>query len=444
MTKVLAVGFGGFLGALARYGVGLLAAALLALASPAARAQDLVVAAAGDIACDPGDPSYNGGDGTATACRMKATSDLLVGAGLTAVFLLGDDQYWDGSLAKFLVSYEPTWGRVKAITRPAPGNHDYGTAGAAGYFAYFGAAAGEPGKGWYSFDLASWHVVVLNSNCASVGGCGPGSAQETWLKGDLAANDSPCTLALWHHPRFSSGFHGDDATFDAFWRALYASGADLVLNGHDHDYERFAPQDPDGLPDPAGGIRELVVGTGGFDLRPFPLARPNSEVRDATSFGVLRLTLKPAGYEWRFVAAPPGTLADAGFGTCHRAPPARFHALAPCRLADTRRADGPDGGPALPAGASREFPVGGACGIPTSARAVALNLTAVDATEPGHLRLGPAGTPPPSTSVLNFPAGRTRANNAVAHLGTGGRLSVTNGMPQGTVHVVLDASGWFE
>lgn len=436
MTGLREAGRGGFFG--------LLAGALLALASPRAQAQEIVVAAAGDIACDPSDPGFNGGEGTATRCRMRATSDLLVGAGLTAVLLLGDDQYWDGAYAKFLASYDPTWGRVKAITRPAPGNHDYGTAGAAGYFAYFGPAAGEPGKGWYSFDLGSWHVVVLNSSCDSVGGCGAGSPQQTWLKADLAASAAPCTLALWHHPRFSSGPHGDDVGFDAFWRALHEAAADVVLNGHEHSYERFAPQDPDGRADPAGGIRELVVGTGGIELRPFTTVRANSEVRDASSFGVLKLTLKPASYEWRFVAAPPGTLADAGFGTCHRAPPARFHALPPCRLADTRRAAGPDGSPALGAGASREFPVAGACGIPPSARAAALNVTAVGATAAGHLRLGPAGTPPPETSVVNFAAGRTRANNAVALLGTAGKVSVTNGMSDGTVHVVLDASGWFE
>ncbi|MCE7960642.1 MAG: hypothetical protein DYH06_22295, partial [Acidobacteria bacterium ACB2] len=297
MTGLREAGRGGFFG--------LLAGALLALASPRAQAQEIVVAAAGDIACDPSDPGFNGGEGTATRCRMRATSDLLVGAGLTAVLLLGDDQYWDGAYAKFLASYDPTWGRVKAITRPAPGNHDYGTAGAAGYFAYFGPAAGEPGKGWYSFDLGSWHVVVLNSSCDSVGGCGAGSPQETWLKADLAASAAPCTLALWHHPRFSSGPHGDDVGFDAFWRALHEAAADVVLNGHEHSYERFAPQDPHGRADPAGGIRELVVGTGGIELRPFTTVRANSEVRDASSFGVLKLTLKPASYEWRFVAAPP-------------------------------------------------------------------------------------------------------------------------------------------
>lgn len=420
----------------------------LLFAPDGARGEDPVVAAAGDIACDPADPGYNGGQGTATACRMKATSDLLVGAGDTAVLLLGDDQYQDGALPKYLASYDPTWGRLKAITRPAPGNHDYGTPGAAGYYAYFGAAAGDPSKGWYSFDLGSWHVVVLNSSCAAVGGCGALSAQETWLKADMAASAKPCTLAVWHHPRFSSGLHGDDAAYDAFWRALYAAGADVVLNGHDHDYERFAPQDPDGAPDGRNGIRQFVVGTGGYDLRDFAVVRANSEVRDNSSFGVLRMTLKPAGYEWRFVPAPPGTLADSGSGVCHRAvTPLSLHTLAPCRLADTRRPDGPSGGPPLGADTTRSFPVASVCGVPPSARAVAVSVKGVGSTDAGDFRIGRSGEPPPPASVVNFRPGRTPSSNAIVPLGADGALAVTCDMPagsSGSVHLVLDVTGWFE
>ncbi len=186
---------------------------LLAALAPAARAADPVIAAAGDIACDPAEPGYNGGNGTAAACRMRDTSNLLVGAGYDAVLLLGDNQYLNGTLAAYQTSFAPTWGRLKPILRPAAGNHEYQTPSATGYFDYFGAAAGARSQGWYSYDLGTWHVVVLNSNCADVGGCGPGSTQLRWLADDLAAHPRACTLAYWHHPRFSSGQHGDDATY---------------------------------------------------------------------------------------------------------------------------------------------------------------------------------------------------------------------------------------
>lgn len=275
------------------------------------------VAAAGDIACDPASSSFNGGQGVGLECRQRATSDLLVGAGYDAVLALGDIQYEDGAFSKFGLSYDPSWGRVKGITHPAPGNHEYGTGGAAGYYQYFGAAAGDPTKGYYSFDLGGWHLVALNSNCAEVGGCGVGTTQEQWLRADLAAHSSAtCTLAFWHHPRFSSGEHGSDSTYTAFWQALYAANADVVLVGHDHDYERFAPQTASGVLDTTSGIREFVVGTGGKNLRTFPTVRPNSEARSATSAGVLELTLGASGYGWRFVPAV-GTFTDAGSGSCH-------------------------------------------------------------------------------------------------------------------------------
>jgi len=293
---------------------------LLLVLVPPAHAADPVIAAAGDISCDPADAFFNGGRGTATACRMEATSDLALAGGYDAVLLLGDNQYFDGSLAKYRTIFGPTWGRLGPLLRPAPGNHEYETPGAAGYFDYFGAAAGDRSQGWYSYDLGTWHVVVLNSNCTDIGGCGPGSPQLRWLAADLAAHPRACTLAYWHHPRFSSGQHGDDATYDAFWRTLYAAGADLVLVGHDHDYERFAPQDPDGRPDPAHGIREIVAGTGGREVRPFATLRANSEARNAQDLGILKLRLRTDGYDWQFLPVPGGTFSDAGSGGCHNAP----------------------------------------------------------------------------------------------------------------------------
>jgi hypothetical protein len=417
---------------------------LLAASAAAQTPPTAVVAAAGDIACDPADANFNSGNGTAGACRMKATSDLLVGAGYDAVLLLGDNQYEDGTLAKYQASYGPTWGRVKAITRPAPGNHEYNTAGAAGYYAYFGAAAGDPAKGWSSFDLGGWHVAVLNSNCAAVGGCGAGSAQEMWLAADLAAHPGVCTLAVWHHPRFSSGQHGDDANFQIFWQDLWTAGADVVLNGHDHLYERFAPQTPAGAADPAHGLRAFVVGTGGKNLTPVGTVRANSEVRETGTFGVLELSLYPNGYAWRFVPAAGGTFTDSGFGLCHSALPAAaadFHTLPPCRLADTRA----PGGQPLASGAARTFPVAGLCGIPADAVAIAANVTALDATATGSLQIVPAGALTVSgTSVASFANGRNRANNALLALGAGGQVTVqANQVVAGTVDLVIDVAGYF-
>lgn len=266
-------------------------------------AADPVLVAAGDIA----------------SCGLagdSATAALLDGIGGT-IATLGDNAYESGSAAQFAKCYEPTWGRHRARTKPSPGNHDYGTAGAGPYFDYFGAAAGAPGQGWYAWDLGTWRVYALNSNCAKVGGCGPGSPQEQWLKADLAANPRSCVVAYWHHPLFSSGAHGNNGSTRALWEALYAAGAELVLSGHDHDYERFAPQRPNGSADPATGIREFVVGTGGASLRSFGTVRPNSEVRDASTAGVLRLALGATGYSWRFIPVTGGAFKDSGSGTCH-------------------------------------------------------------------------------------------------------------------------------
>lgn len=261
-----------------------------------------------------GDIGQSGLDGA------RLTSDILVRE-TGWIYTAGDNAYDDGSAAAYRDCYAPTWGRVLDRTiLPAPGNHDWSTDGAAGYRDYFGAAAAPvsapDGATWYSRDIGAWHVIVLDSDCAKVGGCGPDSEQGLWLAADLAASDARCTLAIWHHPRFSSGQHGDAAAVAPFWEMLHAGGADLIVNGHDHDYERFAPQDPSGREERPGGIREIVVGTGGADLRGFRRAAPNSEFRLAGAWGVLRLTLRPANYEWEFLPAT-GTVADSGSTPCH-------------------------------------------------------------------------------------------------------------------------------
>lgn len=273
-------------------------------------AGSVTVVAAGDIACLPGQaPSES-------ACRMRDTADVVEAAAPAAVLTLGDNQYEVGALDGFKESYDRSWGRFKAITRPSVGNHEYSTPRAAGYFAYFGAAAGPEGQGWYSFDLGAWHLVALNSNCSVIGGCGPGSEQFEWLEDDLAASGARCTLAYWHHPRFTSGYHGDDATVGPLWDLLHAASAEVVLAGHDHHYERFAPLAPDGTPSP-GGIRQFIVGTGGRSLFPTLLPHAGSEVRRAATFGVLVLTLTPDGYRWRFAPAPGDDFTDTGQGACH-------------------------------------------------------------------------------------------------------------------------------
>jgi hypothetical protein len=279
---------------------------------------DPVLLAAGDIACDPLDGNFNGGDGMPTACRMRATSDLLLPMAPTAIATLGDNQYDSGNLDQFNASFDASWGQVKDRIQPAIGNHEYKVdPTAAGYFTYFGAAAGDPTQGWYSYTLGSWHIVVLNSNCNKVGGCGAGSPQEQWLQADLAAHPDACTLAYWHHPRWSSGTqHGSEIDVDAFWRDLQSAGVEVVLNGHEHSYERFAPQTPDGVAD-AGGIREFVVGTGGRSHYALGTALPNSEVRNGDTFGVLALTLHPDGYDWEFVPEAGQSFTDSGSDLCH-------------------------------------------------------------------------------------------------------------------------------
>jgi hypothetical protein len=245
----------------------------------------------------------------------EATARLLVSLPGT-IAALGDIAYSDGTPEEFAKCYAPAWGRFKGRTRPAPGNHDYHTDGAAGYFGYFGQRAGPESRGWYSYELGAWHVVSLNSNCGDVG-CEAGSEQVRWLRRDLAAHARRCVLAYWHHPLFSSGKHGSAEEMRPIWEALYAAGADVVLNGHEHHYERFAPQTPHGRADPRRGLRQFVVGTGGKSLRNFEDQAENSEVRNSDTFGVLKLTLLPTSYRWRFMPVQGKTFRDSGRAVCH-------------------------------------------------------------------------------------------------------------------------------
>ncbi len=246
----------------------------------------------------------------------ETTADLVSQRPGTVV-TLGDNAYETGSPAEFTNCYAPSWGRFKDRTRPTPGNHEYNTPGAAGYFEYFGPAA-HPLRGYYSYELAGWHVIALNSNCDQIGGCQAGAPQEAWLRADLAAHPAACTLAYWHHPLFSSGPHGNDERSRPLWQALYDYHADVVLNGHDHDYERFAPQTPDGQLDWAHGLREFVVGTGGRHFAALDLARrPNSEVARDAIYGIIQLTLYPASYQWEYVPAPGFNFQDSGTYNCH-------------------------------------------------------------------------------------------------------------------------------
>jgi hypothetical protein len=290
---------------------------------PAKALTQAVVVAAGDIACpadqaDIGDNTEGATDqirAPRATCGQPATAKLIGQLKPDAVLALGDTQYPDGAYGQYERSYARSWGQFRAITYPAIGNHEYLTRQARGYFEYFGQRAGNQNQGWYSYDLATWHVVVLNSECQYIGGCGTGSPQERWLTADLAAHPNGCTLAYWHEPRWSSGTHGSNPLYNAVWTDLAAAGADVVLNGHDHDYERFAPLSADGQVD-TNGVREFIAGTGGESHYKFHLPAIGSQMRIANTFGVLRLALEPGAYEWRFVNTSGATL-DAGKTACH-------------------------------------------------------------------------------------------------------------------------------
>ena len=253
--------------------------------------------AAGDIAqCDS-----DGDEKTARLARKLPKAQIAA---------VGDLAYPRGRAQDFARCWEPTWGKLGNRVHPVPGNHEYGTGVADTYFRYFGPRAGEAGKGWYSYDVGDWHVIALNSNCSIVpgGGCAAGSEQEQWLRSDLGAHESArCTLAYWHHPRRSSGLHGDDKSVEPLRRALTDAHADVLLQAHDHDYERFAPRK---------GLREWVVGTGGARRYPIGAGQEGSEVRWSGGVGLLALTLRPKAYEWRFLPAGGADFADSGRGRC--------------------------------------------------------------------------------------------------------------------------------
>jgi hypothetical protein len=276
----------------------------------ATRATRRPAASGGATLIAAGDIARCGADDDSATARLL---DELRGT----IATLGDNAYESGTSQEFARCYATTWGRHKSRTRPSPGNHDYHTRDAAGYFDYFGAAAGTRGKGYYSYSVGRWHVISLNSNCGAIGGCHRGSPQERWLRADLRASRARCTLAYWHHARFSSGEHGSDSKTQGLWEALHAARADVILVGHDHNYERFAPMRPNGALDRRRGIRQFVVGTGGARLRPIEERARHSEVRNSNTHGVLVLKLRPSSYSWRFVPVAGKSFTDSGTGACH-------------------------------------------------------------------------------------------------------------------------------
>ena len=303
-----------------RVRLALLAALTLSLAMRPAHAADegpwpaipgkgVSVFAAGDIGeCWKKHVRLSGPDITAAIIERGLAADPAA-----QVLTIGDNTYPVGLPAEFTDCYEPTWGKFKAVTHPSSGNHEYYTPRANGYYLYFGKAAGPAPGFYYSFDIGKWHLLSLNSNLK-----GAAFQEElAWVKKDLEQSKAACTLAYWHHPRFSSGGHGNNSEMGPLWDLLHAAHADVVLNGHDHDYERFAPQDPDAKRDDKNGIREFVVGTGGAHLTPIFFRKTNSEIVDNDTHGVLKLVLKDAGYEWEFLAEPGRTLKDRGSAFCH-------------------------------------------------------------------------------------------------------------------------------
>ena len=277
-----------------------------------------VLAAAGDIACDPASTSTSG-------CKQKETSDLLLSIDPAAVLALGDTQYEKGEYANYLESFDPTWGRLKNRLYPVVGNHEYLTSDATGYYDYFNGTgqtsgpAGDRDKGYYAFDVGTWRIYAINSNCSSVGGCGAGSPQEQWLAADLAANPAQCQLMFMHHPYVSSHTKDSYSSYtqqSVLWQDFYEANGDVVLAGHAHFYERFAEQNPARVADPGRGIRLFVVGTGGKGTYNFGVTRPNSEARIGSTFGVLKLQLHPDSYDWSFIAID-GSVLDAGTTSCH-------------------------------------------------------------------------------------------------------------------------------
>lgn len=335
--------------AISALSAGLPPSATSAASATTVTSSDPVIAVAGDIACDPTNSNFNGGNGSTNSCRQKYTSDLLVNGGFSGVLNLGDNQYYCGGYQAFLGSYDLSWGKVKAITHPSVGNHEYLTsggtdcnaqnAGADGYFKYFGSAAGQKGSGYYSFDIGTWHLIALNSNCGDAGGCGATSPQGRWLANDLKTHSNFCTLAFWHIPLFSSGGRANGNS-RPFWQMLYDNNADLILSAHDHIYERFAPQTPSGTLDTTRGIREFIVGSGGANHTSVVQVAANSEVRNVDTFGVMKVTLHSASYDWQFVPEAGKTFTDSGTTACHGPAPDTSPPTAPSGLAATAQSSG--------------------------------------------------------------------------------------------------------
>jgi hypothetical protein len=287
-----------------------------------------VIAAAGDIACNPDSPNFLNGVGRPGQCRQLLSYRQLLQMDLSKILTVGDNQYERGKLEEFQRSFALSWGHLKPLISPVVGNHEYEDprGGAAGYFDYFngvgqrfGPAGDRFGGGYYSYDVGSWHVIALNSECQTIpGGCGDNSTQVQWLRRDLATHPARCTLAYFHGPLFTSGQYDNEAAdVKPFWRALYAAGTDVVLSAHDHVYERFAPQTPDGALDPARGIREFTVGVGGRGPHSFVTTLPNSEARIQGVVGALQMTLGRSSYSWKLVKAPFGSIGDRGATNCH-------------------------------------------------------------------------------------------------------------------------------
>jgi LysM repeat protein len=375
------------------------------------------------------------------------------------ILSIGDNAYVQGTLQEFNDCYGPTWGRHKDRVYPVPGNHEYLTGGAEGYFTYFGDRATplEPGcrkecKGYYSFDLGAWHIVALNSEIDN----NPGSEQDLWLRADLAAHPNVCTLAYWHKPRFSSGRHGTGASAPLF-QAVYDYGVDVVLSGHDHDYERFAPQSPQGVLEYERGVRQFVVGTGGDSLRGWDTNEPNSEVKDADTWGVLKLTLNPTSYDWEFIPIAGQTFTDKGSANCVTAgsvPPAPAAStiavstsVAPVAVADDAEATAAAALPA--AGLDYVVQAGDTLslislryGLDWEAVAQVNGITNTEVIEIGQVIRLPgvnAAASAPSTTAATTTAATTAATTTLGAAATGG--STTAGTTAGTVATSAASGG---
>jgi hypothetical protein len=370
--------------------LGLLSAFVLASAQGTSPAEpcDHVVLAAGDIS------DCNSSGDSATAAILDAQPDAVV-------LTLGDNAYENGTAADFANCYDPTWGRHKTRTHPAPGNHEYHTPGASGYFGYFGAAAGPDNRGYYGFDLGAWHVVSLNSEQDT----GPGGAQVAWLRNDLASTSAACVLAYWHRPRWTKGNYTDQAEVQHLWNTLYDAGADVVLAGHDHNYQRYPPMDTAGAFAPVRGIRSFVVGTGGRHLYALQPDARREAGSDAT-FGVLELTLHATGYDWQFVPVAGSSYADSGSGTCWNPAPSPPPPPSPAPPSPAPPSPAPPSPP--PAGSPRPSPPPPAQPQPASASRP--NPPPPPPPEP-VVHAPPHGVPPPQArSPLAIGSGPLRVS----------------------------------